>query len=182
LHDARKHAVDPDNRWLWRAHRRRLEIEAWRDAMLAVTGGLDHRMGGPAADLSDLKNRRRTLYGIVKRRELNDLLRLYDFPDPATHSPGRLPTTTALQQLFVLNSPFIQRQAAALADEMAHVPGGAAERIRSAYLLLFGRPATEHQVRVALNFLGDARASAADQAWQEYAQVLLGSNEFLYLD
>jgi len=87
--------------------RRRLEVEAWRDAMLAVSGTLNRARGGPSLDLGDPKNNRRTLYGTVKRRELNDVLRLHDFPDPLTHSPSRLPTITPLQQLYTLNSPFV---------------------------------------------------------------------------
>src|SRR5205823_13600085 len=132
--DPRKHAVDPDNRWLWRMNRRRLDVEAWRDAMLAVAGNLSLERGGAPQDLGDPTNRRRTLYGTVQRRELNDLLRLNDFPDPTAHSPGRLPTTTPLQQLFVLNSPFIQQQAAGLARRLkAEAPRGAESRIQRAY-------------------------------------------------
>ena len=64
-------------------------------------------------------------------RELHDLLRLNDFPDPTSHSPGRVPTTTPLQQLFTLNSPFLQQQAAALARRLkAEVPGDDAARVR----------------------------------------------------
>ena len=93
-------------------NRRRLEVEAWRDAMLAVSGHARPGARRPAPDLSDAKNHRRTLYGTVKRRELHDMLRLHDFPDPTTHSASRMPTTTPLQQLFTLNSPFLQQQAA----------------------------------------------------------------------
>src|SRR5207244_7070135 len=91
-HDAGKHLLDPANHWLWRMNRRRLEVEAWRDAMLAVAGTLDRKQGGPALDLGEANNRRRTVYGTVKRRELNDMLRLHDFPDPMAHSPSRVPT------------------------------------------------------------------------------------------
>jgi hypothetical protein len=172
-------AADPQNRLLWRANRRRLEVEAWRDAMLACAETLSRERGGPPKDLSDATNNRRTLYGIVKRRELNDLLRLYDFPDPTGHSPNRTPTTTPLQQLYALNSPFIQRQAAALARRVkAELPEGDEARIQRAYLLLFGRPATQDQVRLRLDFL----APATDAAWAEYAQGLLMSNEFLFVD
>jgi hypothetical protein len=179
-HDARKHALDPDNRWLWRAHRRRLEVEAWRDAMLAASGTLDRTIGGPPTDLNAATNRRRTVYGTVKRRELNDLLRLHDFPDPTAHSPGRLPTTTPLQLLFTLNGPLLQQQAVALARRLqVEVPQGDGARVRRAYLLLFGRPATDAQVRLALDFLADG---PADTLWPQYAQALLASNEFLFLD
>ncbi len=131
-HDARKHAVDPGNRWLWRMNRRTLEIEAWRDAMLAVSGSLKLNLGGPALDLGDPGNNRRTLYGLVRRRELHDLLRLHDFPDPTTHTPGRLPTITPLQQLFTLNSPFPRQQAAALVQRLDKEGAGADERARAA--------------------------------------------------
>jgi hypothetical protein len=184
-HDPARHAVDPDNRWLWRMNRRRLEVEAWRDAMLAVSGRLRLERGGPSQDLGDPNNRRRTLYGTVKRRELSELLRLNDFPDPTAHSPGRVPTTTPLQQLFVLNSPFMQQQASALAHRLStEATGGIEARVQRAYHLLYGRPATAAQVQLAVEFLTAGRPDepAGDTVWTEYAQVLLGSNEFLFVD
>ncbi len=189
--DARKHAVDPDNRRLWRMNRRRLEIEAWRDAMLAVSGSLKRDLGGPPLDLGQPSNQRRTLYGIVKRRELNDLLRLHDFPDPTTHSPGRIPTITPLQQLFTLNGPLLQQQASALVQRLEREVGGPDEkRVQRAYQLLFGRPATDAQVQLALAFMTEGADSPAEPLrgdarggrWRQYAQALLGSNEFLFVD
>lgn len=183
--DERKHTIDPDNRFLWRMNRRRLEVEAWRDAMLAVTGTLSLEQGGPPTELGDSKNRRRTIYGIVKRRELSDLLRLNDFPDPTTHSPARVPTITPLQQLFTLNSPFLQQQAAALTRRLkADTPSSEETRIRRAYQLLFGRPVTDSKVKLAIEFLtgGKPDQPASEAQWEQYAQVLLGSNEFLFVD
>jgi hypothetical protein len=176
---AAPHPADPDNRWLGRMNRRRLEVEAWRDAMLAVTGELSPALGGPAVDLNNPRNNRRTLYGVVKRRELNDLLRLHDFPDPTTHCPGRIATTTPLQQLYTLNSPFVQQQATALARRLEREAPTTEARVQRAYRLLYGRPATEGQVKLAVAFLGEKPTAAA---WQQYAQVLLGSNEFLFVD
>src|SRR5262249_52712060 len=118
---SRSRPEDPENRWLARMSRRRLEVEAWRDAMLSVSGTLRLSVGGPSLDLGRADNNRRTLYGTVVRRELHDLLRLYDFPDPTTHSPGRVPTTTPLQQLLVLNGPLVRQQAAALARRLAEL-------------------------------------------------------------
>jgi hypothetical protein len=183
--NAKTQAADPDNRLLGRMNRRRLEVEVWRDAMLAVTGTLRREMGGPAKDLADPGNSRRTLYGTITRRELTDLLRLHDVPDATTHSPGRVPTTTPLQGLFVLNSPLMQAQAAALVRRLeAEAPGGPELRVQQAYLLLYGRPATDGQVRLAIEFLTGGRPGVAirSAAWEEYAQVLLGSNEFLFVD
>jgi hypothetical protein len=160
-------------------NRRRLEVEAWRDAMLAVSGTLRLEQGGPSLDLGNPNNRRRTLYGTIQRRELNDLLRLHDVPDATAHSPGRVPTTTPLQGLFVLNSPLMQAQSAALARRLkAEAPGGIEARVGRAYLLLYGRPPTAKQVRLATEFL----TAGSDVEWEEYAQVLLGSNEFLFVD
>jgi hypothetical protein len=172
-------AADPDNRLLGRVSRRRLEVEAWRDAMLAVTGTLRRELGGPSRELGDSNNRRRTLYGTVTRRELSDLLRLHDVPDATTHCPGRVRTTTPLQGLFVLNSPLVLAQSAALVRRLkADVAGSAKEHVRQAYLRLYGRPATAAQLRLAVEFL----QGRDDAAWEEYAQVLLGSNEFVFID
>jgi hypothetical protein len=184
-HDGRKYDRDPDNRWLWRMNRRRLEVEAWRDAMLAVTGSLRGELGGPALDLGDPNNHRRTIYGRVQRRELHDMLRLNDFPDPTGHSPRRIPTTTPLQQLFVLNSPFMRQQAAALVRRLkGEAPGGVAAQVQRAYCLLYGRCATNAQAKWAIEFLtgGQPDRPVSDGLWEQYGQVLLGSNEFLFLD
>jgi len=196
-------AIDPDNRYYWRMTRRRLDVEAWRDAMLQVCGTLDPKLGGPALTLTDPANNRRTLYGSIDRYEVDDMLRLHDFPDAFTHSPHREPTTTALQQLFVLNSPFLQRQSTALAARIAalppadtpagdvpdnntpaNVPPALARQIRHLYLLLFSRPPTESELRLGAGFLtaGNAAQAPTPDTWRQYAQVLLGSNEFLFVD
>ena len=85
-------------------------------------GRLDQSIGGPPLALDSPGNLRRTIYGQVNRYDLADMLRLFDFPDPLAHSPGRDPTTTPLQQLFVLNSDFLQQQAAALSQRVAAEP------------------------------------------------------------
>jgi hypothetical protein len=158
---------------------RRLDVEYWRDAMLVSTGALDRTVGGPPAELSTANNTKRTIYGTVKRRELTDILRLYDFPDPLTHSPGRVATTTPLQQLFVLNSPFMQEQGNALVARLGRDVGDdVPKRIEWAYKLLFGRLPDEKELQIGLQYVSDGKI----QSWQTYAQVLLGSNEFIFLD
>ncbi len=117
--DAKPQSVDPDNRLLWRANRGRLDVETWRDALLAASGQLDPSFGGPTTDLGSPTNRRRTLYAKVSRHELNGLLRLFDFPDANISSERRVDTTVPQQQLFVLNSPFFIGQAKALAAQRA---------------------------------------------------------------
>lgn len=176
---------DSDNRYLWRMNRRRLEVEAWRDAMLAVANQLEPTIGGPSAELTASNNRRRTLYGSVSRHELNSLLRLFDFPDPNITSDDRTVTTVPLQQLFVLNSEFMVRNSKALASSLSNETDiSNSERIRRAFLLLYGRPATEREVQLGLDFLSapDTSAEGTLTRWQQYAQVLLSANEFLYVD
>jgi mono/diheme cytochrome c family protein len=187
--DARNYEADPDNKLLWRMNRRRLEVEAWRDAMLAVSGNLDRTLGGPSGDLATPEYRRRTFYGFVSRHELNSLLRLFDFPDPNITSGGRTVTTVPLQQLFVLNSEFMVRNARALAARLAAGPDtDDAARIRRAFPLLYGRPVTERELALGLAFLAAEEPSEADHGgptltrWEQYAQVLLGASEFMFVD
>ena len=143
--------VDPDNRLLWRMNRRRLDVEAWRDAILAVAGTLDLRLGGPSLELADADNRRRTLYARVSRHNLDPLLRLFDFPDPNITSDGRPVTTVPLQQLFVLNSGLMAERRKALAARCCAAETDEADRIRFAFEVTFGRPATESEVQLAAN-------------------------------
>jgi len=179
--DEARHAIDPDNVLLSRMTPRRLEVEAWRDAALAVAGELDLAIGGESIELSKADNRRRTIYGRVKRRELADMLRLYDFPDPVSHSAAREATTTPLQQLFVLNAPFLhQRSDALIARLDREAPPDLEGRVGWLIPLLFSRQATVDDVAIAKEFIC-APAQRAE-GWQEYAHALLSSNEFLFVD
>ncbi len=114
--------LDPGNRLLWRMNPRRLDIEAYRDCILLATGNLDTSLGGPSSDLDQTGNKRRTVYARISRGRVNNLLQLYGFPEATMHSPGRETTTTPLQQLFVMNSPFLRDQAAALVGSVAKEP------------------------------------------------------------
>lgn len=192
--DARAHEKDPDNRLLWRMNRRRLEVEAWRDAMLAVSGRLDSRLGGPSVSLESPANHRRTYYAAISRHDLAPLLRLFDFPDPNITSGERVQTTVPLQQLFVLNDEFIVEAARALATRLTTTSQAGedeAARIRRAYVWLYGRPADEREIQLGLAFLKAAPASPSGRnethqgdlaRWDRYAQALLAANEFSYVD
>ena len=93
--------LDGDNRFRWRFDRRRLEVEAWRDALLAISGNLDPTMGGPTIELSKNKTRR-TVYASISRHQLDGMLRIFDFPDANVSSASRTETTVPQQQLFVV--------------------------------------------------------------------------------
>lgn len=176
--------IDADNRFVWRMNRQRLDVEAWRDALLDVSGKLDRSLGGPSTNLADAGNIRRTVYAKVSRHELDNLLRLFDFPDANITSSKRSETTVPQQQLFVLNSPFMVEQAKAFAARLhAEQPDNNTDRIRRAFLLAYGRPPVEVEIEIGLAYLnGEKDPESKLTQWQSYAQALLGSNEFMYLD
>lgn len=178
-------AVDPENRWLSRMNRRRLDVEPWRDTILAAANTLDTRMGGPAVELDQPTNLRRTVYGKVGRDEQNDMLRLYDFPPPNSHSPARDVTTTPLQQLFVLNSDFVDAQSSALAARIQAESADAPlpDKINRCYQILFQRPSTDAERKLGERFLVNEPNSETQQdRWPLYVQSLFGLNELLFVD
>jgi Protein of unknown function (DUF1553)/Protein of unknown function (DUF1549)/Planctomycete cytochrome C len=184
--DEKRAQVDPENRLLWRANRRRLEVEAWRDARLAVSGTLDPSLGGPSLDLASAENNRRTLYAKVSRHNLDPLLRLFDFPDPNITSDGRPVTTVPLQQLFVLNSPLMARSAKALAARCCAADHDDAARIRTAFKTVLGRPATDEEIQLGLEFIAEPEDTTDNgnelTRWEQFAQALLSTNEFMFVD
>ena len=176
---------DGDNRWLWRMSRRRLDVESWRDAMLAVSGKLDTKTGGPTTNMAAADNVRRTVYVKISRHDLNYVLRLFDFPDANITSERRVETTVPQQQLYVLNSPFVIETAKAFAARLQKEASSDTERIQRAFSLAYGRPATAEESQLFEAFLQgtDADPSANRLTrWERLAQVLIGSNEFMYVD
>jgi hypothetical protein len=164
-------------------NRRRLEIEPWRDGLLLASGELDRKLGGPSIDLNNSGNRRRTIYGFVSRHRLDELLRLFDFPDPNITSASRSVTTVPLQQLFVLNSEFMVQRARALVKRLNDTEAESdEEKVGRAYLLLFGRSADEQELTTATAFLSGSSEGEKLSRWEQYALALLSANEFLYLD
>ena len=177
-HSGKNAAVDPDNRLLWRANRRRLDIESLRDGLLYASGKLDLRPGGEPMRLAEEKNYRRTVYGFVSRRRLDGTLSLFDFPNPNNTSEARLTTNTPVQRLFFLNSNFVMRQADALAERLAKDAGEDQQaRIRRAYRLLFNRDPSPTELATGVEFVKEGQ-----KAWPRYAQVLLSSNEFCFVN
>jgi hypothetical protein len=195
-------AVDADNRLLWRMNPRRMDVEAWRDALLAATGELDLAPGGPPVE-SLLNSSRRTIYAAVSRngdRYASDsFLRLFDFPLPRATSEGRGTSVVPQQSLFLMNSPFMAERSRALAARLERDASDDPGRIDLACRLLFGRPAEAADQQLGQEFLAAARADAEDAAgdrkdgsasalqqpltpWQQYAQVLLSCSEFMHVE
>jgi hypothetical protein len=177
-YSATNFAVDPANKLLWRANRQRLDVESMRDTLLAISGELDSTLAGTPQPLSELSNIRRTLYGYVSRRKLDPTLALFDFPNPNASAEQRLTTATPLQQLFFMNSGFIEQRAAALASR-ADVAGGgdATAKVQRLYRLVLGRPAQSAELAACLDFVG-----AGSKTWPELAKLLLSSNELIFLN
>lgn len=168
--------ADPDNRLLWRYPRRRLDVEALRDSVLFVSGALEEKVGGEPLPF-DAKNHRRSIYGHISRQRPDAMLGLFDFPNANVTSEERVTTNVPLQRLFLLNSDFILRYAQRLAARISEAaPNDEMGRVRLAYQLLFQRPPNETELRTGIHYLQGGRR------WQLYAQALLGSNEFLYVD
>ncbi len=179
--DAKKAKSDAPNDLLWRMNRRRLTVEQWRDTALFVSGEL--KWEGPnSPDLDDQGDMRRTVYSRISRLKLNDMLAQFDYPDANVHAEKRSVTTTPIQKLFMLNSPFMLSRAAALSARLAkNALQGDAARAQQAYMLLFGRNADAAELKLALGFL-HGPPGAGMSRWEQYAQILLASNEMLYVD
>lgn len=174
---------DPDNVWLSSMNRTRLPVEAWRDAMLYVTGELQNRMGGESQDLALIENRRRTLYGTIHRREMSSMLLTHDFPDPTAHSPKRITTTTTLQGLYALNGPIVLARSESLARHLLNQDLATdQDRVKYAYQLLYSRLPTDVEIKLSQQFLNSEDTQEQLAAWTQYAQVLLASNEFLFVN
>jgi len=159
--------ADPVNRLLSHANRRRLDAESLRDAMLSAAGNLDLSCGGKPAPLG-AENHCRTVYGFVSRKKLDPYLALFDFPVPNATSEARNETNVPLQRLFLMNSPFVLAESKVLAKDAT---------IESLYERLLQRRPTTAEMQLGRRFLDESNNN-----WAQYAQVLMTSNEFLFVD
>jgi hypothetical protein len=133
---------------------------------------LDERMFGPSENVDSEQSVRRTVYGRVSRSRLSDLLRIYDFPDPAQTAPERDSTTSSLQQLFVMNSPFMHETAAAIVKSIAADLDGAAQ-VRALYRRVLARDPEASELDLAQSYLSKGTL-------EQYARILLSVNEEIF--
>jgi len=178
--DAR--ALDPENTYYWRMNRRRLDFEATRDSLLAVSGRLDHVIGGPPMpSLTGPTANRRTLYGFVDRLNLPGLYRTFDFPDPSTTSPRRDQTTVAPQALFLMNHPFaIDAARTLLARPEIAAEHDFSAKVERLYRLIYNRSPSGEDISSVREFL--AGLPVESTRWRALAQALLMANEFVFVD
>jgi mono/diheme cytochrome c family protein len=198
--------IDPANNYLWRYPRRRLDAEAIRDSILAISGTLDRSPGGPHPfpnqttwDFSQHKpfkavydTQRRSVYLMTQRIQRHPFLALFDGPDTNASTALRPISTTPLQALFLMNDPFIHGEARKLANRLLMDRSSEVERIERAFLLAFGRPPTDAEINNTQGYLaqvssglrtaGLAETDLSNRAWESLARVLFISNEFIYVD
>jgi len=197
---------DPENRLLWRANKRRLDAEVIRDSMLAVSGRLDltRRKGSLVAELNgqsvsligfnksvpaDLDgSRHRSVYLPVIRDHLPDALELFDFAEPSLVTGDREITNVPVQALYLMNGPFVQEQAAALAQRVMQTGLSPAGRIRRAFVLCFNRPPDASEMKLTDDFFEAARSRGGGGPADDgkilaaFCQGLLASAEFRNVD
>ncbi|MGD9647053.1 MAG: DUF1553 domain-containing protein [Pirellulales bacterium] len=191
-------AIDPENRLLWRAHRRRLEAECLRDAMLAVSGRLDLAIGGPTIEPGTandygyaISSNRRSVYLPVLRNSLPEIFAAFDFPDPSLVSGRRTTSTVAPQALYFMNSAFVRDQAQASAERLlAEEHSDVDSRIERAFRLTLGRSPSDAERGVAREIVAARPADAAvdetsadrREPWSQLFHALFSSLDFRYRD
>ena len=167
--------TDPNNRLLWRANIQRLEFETLRDSLLAIGGALDETMYGRPVNLArNSDSTRRTIYGLVDRSELLDVLVNFDFANPDMPSGKRYETSVPQQALFLMNSPVVVEQAKRLVslktfDDCVNDT----ERIQFLYERIYQRPARADEIRLGLDFV--AQTPITGEASQRSCPVAGGS-------
>ena len=190
-------AADPENSLVWRRSRQRLDGEALRDALLAVSGRLNPALGGPPvfpelpAELTKLSNKgavwpvstrpeerdRRSLYVFVRRNLRYPFFEAFDRPDTNASCPRRAVTTIAPQALTLLNSALANEAARGLAERIEREVGPSRDaQISRAYGLAFGRAPDATERRFARDFL-ERRGTL-----RHLCLALINANEFLYVE
>jgi hypothetical protein len=174
-------AADPVNRLWSRMPRRRLTVEMWRDTLLSVSRELSEQ-DGPSLELSDPANLRRTVFGRVSRLELDFVLQQFDYPDPNIHASGRATTSTPIQKLLLLNSPFVLERCEAIArNTLQHSPENTAARIDALYRNVYARYPEDWERETGLAWL-TTHGDPDLERWTAYTHVLVTTNTFHYRD
>jgi mono/diheme cytochrome c family protein len=185
--DAAKEAADPANDTFTRRIPRRLEGEALRDSMLAVSGLLDPAMYGPGT--KDERSKRRSIYFTMKRSQLIGSMVAFDQPEPLVSQGSRPTTTVAPQALMLMNGPQVREWADAFASRVEKEAGDDARIVR-AYLIALGRPPRADEAAAAQAFVtaqtssytAENKPNAAHLALADFAQVVFGLNDFAYVE
>jgi hypothetical protein len=185
-HDEARAKVDPANKLQWHFNRHRLEAEAIRDSLLAISGVLDETMFGPGTLDEGMK--KRSIYFTVKRSKMIPMLQIFDAPQALTPIDKRPSTTVAPQALLLMNNPHVRSYAHAFAkriapDDKTPFP----DVIRKGYQIALSREPTPQELMQISAFLQKqmttyAGPNARELAVADFCQVLMCLNEFIYVD
>ncbi|MEO6034244.1 MAG: DUF1553 domain-containing protein, partial [Verrucomicrobiota bacterium] len=177
--------TDADNKFFSRMNRQRLESEVLRDSLLSVAGNLNSAFGGPS--LRDFSTNRRTLYITTIRSDRATYQFLFDAADPNAIVDKRIDSTVSPQALFLMNHPFALAQTKALSGRVAQLENaGDEKKLQWLYETLYAREPSSQEIKIGFEALTKARAGQRENsdelAWEQYCQVLLCANEFIYVD
>lgn len=164
---------DPDNHYLWRANRRRLDWEQMHDTFLTISGELDFTMGGRPRVVTDPANKRRTVYAFVERQNIAAEVQTFDFANADTSTARRNSTTVPQQALFAMNSEFVMQRAHALAEHGSREH--ASDIVGGLYRRALGREPDQKERQLAAQFL-------VESSLENLAHVVLMSNELMFVD
>jgi hypothetical protein len=207
---AANEAIDPGNESYWRMNQRRLDAEAIRDGMLAVSGELErYPVAGSAVaragdgreglilllrEVATMPQKHRSVYLPIVRDQIPEMLSLFDFPDASLVTGERDTTNVPSQSLYLMNSPQVQEYAAAMARRLETVEGTPQERLMHAFWLAYGRAPKPEEGQALRQFFTDfmakelkgkgsasAKAEASKKAAAVFCQSLIASAEFRYL-
>ena len=197
-HNETNAATDPDNEYLWRMSKRRLDAEAIRDAMLAVSGELDkvaptgsplQKLEGPTQQIGRFgglgnfnENAKRSVYLPILRDLAPEALDHFDFPDASLVGGHRDDTSVPSQALYLMNNASVMKLAEKGAEKLIAKYLSPTERIEAAFKLAFGRGASKTEAKAAEQFLAKMQKSGTKAAWSALLQALYGTAEFRYLD
>jgi hypothetical protein len=175
--------VDPDNRLLWRMRPRRLSFEEYRDSLLSSSLQLNRQLGGRPTPLFEKPySPRRTVYGKVDRQYLPGTLRVFDFANPDLHVPQRGETTVPQQALFLMNHDLVLARSKALAD-LAKQCATPQQSIELMFARALQRQPTPSELAEAMQLVQtNVTADAEIDPWQQLAQILFCTNEFMFVD
>jgi len=206
---AANEGIDPDNQFLWRHSRTRMDAEEIHDTLLADSQLLERTPAPPhpfppqsawnyeqqnlfTPKLRDYLNDRRSVYTMIQRTVRSPYFNLFDGPNVNVSTDRRGASLTPLQALYFMNDPFPKRCASNLAAQLIKINGDDKKRIQNAFLTIYSRPASTGEEDRALTFLSSAaKAYAAhgvtatmlqQKALEDFVKAMFASNEFMFIE
>jgi hypothetical protein len=181
--------IDPENRLFTRANRKRLNFESFRDSILYVSGKIDTTMYGRPVDITSPNySTRRSIYARIERQNLPPVFRTFDFASPDVHSPKRPETTVPQQALFILNNKLIQDQSSAIANSQRfNQLTEHSDKITLLYQEILSRNPSNEELQDSVDFIVATQNQTKGTntnypVWDQLAQALLSTNEFIFID